>query len=264
MDSACEPCGGHPAWIESRLLTLLQTLECDCQHIPNPEPRNASLNASAIRQRFPARTDCTRMHAEPPPQQQQQPDSCPLIHPTGRAAATMSSSSPPPCLAGAPPGGRSAARHHTSGSSKSEGESPPPPAPLLPFGEWVAQRWHCSREADPSEYDRAVQLAETSLFGQPDEVELAEEKEKQEAAAATSGSSCIPLGTVPKLGECASLSSVSVRDDRNPLQHPKAPLLDHLEDLAAEYFGGRLLCAVGLRWLCAIYFVGMAGGSGHA
>jgi len=114
--------------------------------------------------------------------------------------------------------------------------------PLLPFGEWVARRWHCSREADAVEFEKAVQLAETSLFGQPDEVELEEEEEKQRHEAGAGGGGggsgcCIPLGSVPKLGECASLSSVSVKDDRNPLQHPKPPLLDHLEDLAAEYFG---------------------------
>lgn len=112
-----------------------------------------------------------------------------------------------------------------------------PSSVVLPFGEWVAQRWHCSREADPVEYERAVQLAETSLFGQPDEAELEEEEEKQRGA---DGSGCIPLVSVPKLGECASLSSLSVKDDKNPRQPHKPPLLDHLEDLAAEYFGACL------------------------
>lgn len=126
--------------------------------------------------------------------------------------------------------------------SKGEGESPPP-APLLPFGEWVARRWHCSPEANPVEFERAVSLAETALFGQPDEAELQEEEERHKGGGGSGGAggtstSCIPLGgSVPKLGECASLSSVSVKDDKNPLQQQRPPLLDHLEDLAAEYFG---------------------------
>lgn len=113
---------------------------------------------------------------------------------------------------------------------------------VLPFGEWVAQRWHCSRDADLVEYERAVQLAETSLFGQPDKAELEEEEEEKKQRGDEGGSSsCIPLASVPKLGECASLSSLSVKDDKNPRQPHKPPLLDHLEDLAAEYFGACLL-----------------------
>jgi hypothetical protein len=140
--------------------------------------------------------------------------------------------------------------------------------PLLPFGEWVAQRWHCSREADAVEYDKAVALAETSLFGQPDEVELEEEEERHRhdqlrdgsggaggggGGRSSSSGCCIPLGgSVPKLGECASLSSVSVKDDRNPECAPKPPLLDHLEDLAAEYFGAWRGVACMIGWYVGV------------
>ncbi|GAB5035525.1 p-loop containing nucleoside triphosphate hydrolases superfamily protein [Nannochloropsis oceanica] len=96
-------------------------------------------------------------------------------------------------------------------------------SPLPSFAEFVVSSWGCTKEQGEN-YDKALALAETNLFGHLDE----------EAVDASNTSPLCPLAPT-SLSACPSSAS-SVKDDEDP-ERPKPPLIEHLDDLAAEYFG---------------------------
>jgi len=115
-------------------------------------------------------------------------------------------------------------------SSSASDDASDSSSPLPSFAEFVVKSCGCTKEQGEA-YDKALALAETNLFGRLD-------REEVEAAAAVDASDASPTHCLPpptSLSACHSSAS-SVKDDEDP-KRPKPPLIEHLDDLAAEYFG---------------------------